>query len=42
MLFATKSRSMSEWDSYTDELKSIGLDRVREIYQTAYERYLNA
>ncbi len=42
MLFVTKSRSMTEWDSYINELKSIGMDRVQEIYQTAYDRYMSA
>jgi putative aldouronate transport system substrate-binding protein len=29
----------SEWDSYIKTLKSIGLDRLTEIYQTSLDRY---
>lgn len=30
-----------EWDSYTAQLKSMGLDRMVELYQQAYDRYLS-
>ena len=38
--FIDGSKPMSEWDSYTEGLRSFGLERVMEIYQDAYDRYL--
>ena len=31
-----------EWDSYLDQLKAMQVDRVREIYQNAYDNYMAA
>lgn len=36
--FITGVRSMDEWDDFVEELKSMGVDEVEEIYNTAYER----
>lgn len=30
----------AEWDAYTKQLTSIGLDRMMKIYQDAYDRYV--
>lgn len=36
--FITGNKSFSEWDSYLQELKTIGVDTFVEISQTAYDR----
>lgn len=40
--FITGQRNLSEWDSYVEELKEIGVDKVVSVYQTAYDRSLSA
>jgi putative aldouronate transport system substrate-binding protein len=30
----------TEWDAYTKQLTTIGLDRMMKIYQDAYDRYV--
>ncbi|WP_052487432.1 hypothetical protein [Gordoniibacillus kamchatkensis] len=40
--FITGQRDMSEWNSYVDELKKIGVDKVVGVYKTAYERSQSA
>ncbi len=37
--FITGSKSMDEWDSFVATLESMGLDRVKEIYQQSLNRY---
>ncbi|MFD0868644.1 extracellular solute-binding protein [Paenibacillus residui] len=37
--FITGAAPFSEWDTYVDTLKKMGLDEYLEIYSTAYERY---
>lgn len=32
----------AEWDSYIDQLHKMGLERMLDIYQTAYDRYMSA
>lgn len=31
---------MEDWDSYTSQLDSMGIDHIVEVYQAAYDRYL--
>jgi putative aldouronate transport system substrate-binding protein len=38
--FIDGSLPLSEWDSYVEGLKEIGLSRVIEIYQEAYDAYI--
>ncbi|MBW7461014.1 ABC transporter substrate-binding protein, partial [Paenibacillus sepulcri] len=40
--FITGQRNLSEWDSYVEELKEIGVDKIVSVYQTAYDRSLSA
>jgi len=40
--FVTGDRPLSEYDSFIEDLKSMGLDRLTEIKQAAYDRYLEA
>jgi putative aldouronate transport system substrate-binding protein len=40
--FITSGGIEREWNSYLRELDNIGLKRVLEITQTAYDRYANA
>jgi len=35
-------RDLSEFDSFVDTLKTMGIDRIVEIEQAAYDRYLTA
>ena len=39
--FVQGTRPMSEFDDFVSTLKSMGVDRYIEIYQAAYDRYLN-
>ena len=39
-MFMDGTKPFSEWDSYVETLRSIGLDEVKKIYQDAYEDYL--
>ncbi len=38
--FISGKRPMSEWDAFTDQARSMGLDRAQEIMQQAYDRYM--
>lgn len=40
--FVTGQRPLTEWDDYLRTLERIGLARVLELHQSAYERYLEA
>ena len=40
MAFVLGQRSLSEWDAYVSEIKSMGVDELVQIHQTAYERYI--
>lgn len=42
LLFATQERSLSGWDDYVRAVYDVGLDKVEEVYQTAYDRYINS
>ena len=37
--FIDGAKPMSEWDSYIQGLYDFGYERIKEIYQTAYDRY---
>ena len=38
-LFCLGSRDIdTEWDAYVKEFSALGLDRMLEVYQAAYER----
>lgn len=39
--FITGNESFDNWDQYLSELEKMGLDEVIEVYQNAYERYLD-
>ena len=39
--FIIGTRPINEFDKFVQECKSRNLDRAVEIYQTAYERYMN-
>ena len=39
--FVDGSKPLSEWDSYLNDIKSFGYDRIQELYQTAYDRYMS-
>lgn len=38
--FIMGERDFDEWDDYCAEINAMGLEKVVEIYQTAYERYM--
>lgn len=38
--FITGKTSFDEWDKYVETVKKVGLDQYMEIYQNAYDRYL--
>ena len=38
--FVDGSKPMSDWDSYINDINSFGYQRVQELYQTAYDRYM--
>lgn len=40
--FVTGQRPLSEWENYLATVQQIGLERVLELYQAAYDRYLSA
>ena len=40
--FVTGDRSLEEYDSFIEDLRAMGLDRLTEIKQAAYDRYLEA
>ena len=39
--FVDGSKPMSEWDSYINDINSFGYQRVQELYQQAYDRYMS-
>ena len=38
--FVDGSKPMSEWDSYINDINTFGYQRIRELYQQAYDRYM--
>ena len=40
--FVNGERDFSEWDAYMDELESLGVSELVEIYNTSYQRFLEA
>jgi putative aldouronate transport system substrate-binding protein len=38
--FVDGSKPLSEWDAYVSQLRSLGVDRVIEIYQEAYDTFM--
>lgn len=40
--FVTGDQIFDKWDSYVDGYKSMGIDRMIEIYQAAYDRWAGA
>lgn len=40
--FVNGERDFSEWDAYMDELESLGVSELAEIYNTSYQRFLEA
>jgi len=40
LAFVDGSKPMSEWDSYIDGVNSLGLPQCQEVYQGAYERFM--
>ena len=40
--FITGDQSFDEWDAYVQGYKDMGIDRMIEIYQTAYDRWAAA
>jgi len=39
-LFVTGEKSISEFDAYIDTLKSMKIERMIELYQNAYDKYI--
>ena len=40
--FITGEEPLSNWDLYVQTLKDFGVDRLVSVYQTAYDRFVNA
>ena len=40
LAFVDGSKPLSEWDAYVEQLHEIGIDKVLEIYQAAYDRFM--
>lgn len=40
--FIMGTESFDNWDKYISEMKTMGVDKVVEVYQVAYDRYLNS
>ena len=40
--FVTGDRSLDEYDAFIEDLRAMGLDRLTELKQAAYDRYLEA
>jgi putative aldouronate transport system substrate-binding protein len=38
--FVNGSKPLSEFDSYREQLKNMGIERCIELYQAAFERYM--
>ena len=39
--FVDGTKPMSAWDSYISDVNTFGYERVQELYQTAYDRYMS-
>ena len=39
-MMVESSESMEEWDTYVANMKKMGFDRMQEIYQEAYDRFI--
>ena len=39
--FVDGSKPMSEWDSYLADIMNFGYERIQELYQQAYDRYMS-
>ena len=39
--FVDGSKPMSEWDSYLNDIMNFGYERIQELYQQAYDRYMS-
>lgn len=39
--FLTGSEPIDNFDQYVAQLKQLGVDRLQEIYQKAYDKYIN-
>ena len=42
VLFLLGDKSFSEWDSFQEQLNALGMARITEIYQEAYDEYMAA
>ena len=42
MLFLLGDKSFSEWDAFQEQLNALGMERITEIYQEAYDAYIAA
>ena len=42
MLFLLGDKPFSEWDSFQEQLNALGMARITEIYQEAYDEYMAA
>jgi putative aldouronate transport system substrate-binding protein len=40
LAFVDGSKPLSQWDEYVAGVNAIGLDKVLEVYQEAYEAYM--
>jgi putative aldouronate transport system substrate-binding protein len=38
--FINGTKPLSEFDSYREQLKTMGIERCIELYQTAFDRYM--
>ena len=39
--FITGEKPMSDWDAFTDQIKSMNIDKVAAVYEQALVRYNN-
>jgi hypothetical protein len=42
MTFFEGSRHIEQWEDYVDEINALGLSKIREVYQEAYDEYMKA
>ena len=42
VLFLLGDKPFSEWDSFQEQLNALGMERITEIYQEAYDEYMAA
>ena len=42
VLFLLGDKPFSEWDSFQEQLNALGMARITEIYQEAYDEYMAA